>query len=69
MTVTYIYLRPLELTGEIPMVEFQKFMSIGLSKCGSDESTFAGLVAVWNDEKEQISKMTVAEVRDELVCP
>jgi len=51
------------------MVEFQKFMSIGLSKCGSDESTFAGLVAVWNDEKEQISKMTVAEVRDELVCP
>lgn len=51
------------------MVEFTEFMSIGLNQCGNSEATFAGLVEVWNNEKEQIRQMTAGEVRQNLTCP
>lgn len=51
------------------MTDFQDFMSIGLNSCGSDEATFAGLVEVWNNEKDEIKAMTDSEVRQNLVCP
>lgn len=51
------------------MVEFQKFMSIGLNKCGNDERTFSELVDLWNREKESIRGMTQRELRNELTCP
>lgn len=51
------------------MVDFNTFMSIGLNKCGSDRRTFSRLVDLWNSEKEDIKRMTQAELREELRCP
>jgi len=51
------------------MVDFNTFMSIGLSQCGSDKRTFGQLVEVWNNEKDDIRNMTAAEVRRNLTCP
>lgn len=51
------------------MVEFTEFMSIGLDKCGSSQATFAGLVEVWNNEKDEIRQMSRSEVRQNLRCP
>lgn len=51
------------------MTDFNSFMSIGLNQCGSDRETFAGLVEVWNREKEEIRQMSQAEVRQQLRCP
>ena len=51
------------------MTDFNTFMSIGLSQCGSDRETFGQLVEVWNREKDDIREMTAAEVRNNLTCP
>lgn len=51
------------------MTDFNTFMSIGLNQCGSDRQTFAGLVEVWNREKDEIKAMSQAEVRQNLTCP
>lgn len=51
------------------MVSFNDFMSVGLTKCGSDEATFSGLVEAWNREKDTIKDMSKQEVRENLRCP
>lgn len=61
--------RQVEGIEETTMADFNQFMSVGLSQCGSDRDTFAELVEVWNREKDEIRTMTVAEVRQSLTCP
>lgn len=51
------------------MVGFNQFMSVGLTKCGSDEETFGGLVELWNREKEAIRDMDEGELQEALTCP
>lgn len=59
------------------MVDFNTWMSIGLEQCAPSGSgtqrqrnaVFRELVDGWNREKDQISEMTPAEVRDSIVCP
>lgn len=50
------------------MVEFQEFMSVYLTKCGSSEADFAAGVEVWNNEKDEIRAMSRSEVRSNLTC-
>lgn len=61
--------RQVESIEEGLMTDFNDFMSIGLSQCGSDRQTFAQLVEVWNREKDDIRQMSQAEVRRNLTCP
>lgn len=51
------------------MTEFQAFMSIGLTQCGSDQETFRDLVGLWNENKAEIKGMSQREVRETLICP
>ena len=51
------------------MVDFNTFMSVALTQCGSDRRTFRQLTDLWNREKETIQAMTVSELRGDLVCP
>lgn len=51
------------------MVDFNEFMSIALTKCGSDSDTFSELVELWNDEKEQIRGLDADDLEGALNCP
>lgn len=51
------------------MVDFNQFMSIGLSRCGNDPQQFRALTTLWNRNRETIQDMTPAELRDRLRCP
>lgn len=51
-----------------PMVTFQDFMSVYLSKCGNDERQFQTATELWNREKETIRTLTKSELRQELNC-
>lgn len=51
------------------MVDFETFMSVGLSQCGSDRETFSELTSVWNRQRETIQAMSRSELRSNLNCP
>lgn len=48
------------------MVSFQEFVSIYAAKCGGDATEAAD---VWNREKDEIKRLSRAEVTEALTCP
>jgi len=51
------------------MASFEEYMSVGLTKCGTDKQTFAELVDLWNRNKDLIQQMDKDDVRESLTCP
>lgn len=48
------------------MVTHRQFVRIFAEQCGGGADEAAPL---WNNNKDRLSDMTMAEVRDQLVCP